>query len=142
MDIGFKLYMVHVAGTRMIDQGTDGLSRGMLLGGVLTGKPMLDYIDLAKGALHRFPPLLNFVKNWIDCPNLEALTPEQWFVEAHGICGGSKDQHGVWIPKHASTGQMYLWAPPPPPSLCRCVFGRMFESSSQEEICLSCFYLA
>ena len=118
MDIGFKLYMVHVAGTRMIDQGTDGLSRGMLLEGVLTGKPMLGYIDLAKGALDRFPPLLDFVKTWTDCPNLEALTPEQWFVESHGICGGSKDHHGVWIPKHASNGQTYLWAPPQSLPMC------------------------
>jgi len=95
MDIGFKLYMVHVSGTCMINQGTDGVSRGMLLKEVLTDKPMLGYIGLAKGALDRFPPLLNFVKNWTYCPNLEALTPEQWFVEAHRICGGSKDHHGV-----------------------------------------------
>jgi len=45
VDVGFKQFMVHVAGTRMISQGTDGLSRGMLLEGVLTGKSMLGYID-------------------------------------------------------------------------------------------------
>ena len=113
IDIGFRLYMVHVAGTRMIAQGTDGLSRGMLLEGVLTGKSMLGYIDLAKGAIDRHPPLLNFVRSWSECPNLEVLTAEQWFVEGHGIVGGKRDHHGVWIPEHASNGQFYLWAPPP-----------------------------
>ena len=41
------------------------------------------------------------------------LTPKQWFVEAHGITGGKKDHHGVWIPDHANNGKFYLWAPPP-----------------------------
>ena len=112
MDIGFRLYMVHMAGTRMIAQGTDGLSRGMLLEGVLTGKSMLSYIDLAKGVIDRYPPLLDFVRSWSECPNLKVLTPEQWFVEAHGIIGGKKDHHGVWISEHANNGQFYLWAPP------------------------------
>ena len=113
IDIGFRLYMVHVSGTRMIAQGTDGLSRGMLLEGVLTGKSMLGYIDLAKGSIERYPPLLDFVRSWSERPNLEVLTAEQWFVEAHGIIGGKRDHHGVWIPDHASNGQFYLWAPPP-----------------------------
>ena len=113
IEAGFTLHFVHVAGTRMIAQGTDGLSRGMLLEGVLTGKPMLSYIDLAKSAIDRFPPLLEFVRSWTQMPKLEPLTPEEWFVEAHGIVGGFRDDHGIWIPKHARNGRLYLWAPPP-----------------------------
>ena len=41
MEAGLNLQLVHVAGTRMIAQGTDGLSRGVLLEGVLSGKDML-----------------------------------------------------------------------------------------------------
>jgi hypothetical protein len=34
---GFSLHDVHVAGTRMIAQGTDGLSRGLMLEGIVQG---------------------------------------------------------------------------------------------------------
>ena len=77
VDVGFKLLMVHVAGTRMISQGTDGLSRGMMLEGVLTGKSMIGYIDLAKGTIERHPPLLEFMRDWTEHSKLEVLTPEQ-----------------------------------------------------------------
>ena len=112
IEAGFTLHFVHVAGTRMIAQGTDRLSRGIPLEGVLTGKPMLDYVDLAKSATDRHPPLLEFVRSWTQKPKLKPLTAEEWFVEAHGIIGGCKDSHGVWIPKHANNGRLYLWVPP------------------------------
>lgn len=41
LDHRLVLYLVHVAGKRMIAQGTDGLSRGLLLEGVLSGQDML-----------------------------------------------------------------------------------------------------
>jgi hypothetical protein len=37
LSANFILHMVHVAGTRMIAQGTNGLSRGMFLEGVVAG---------------------------------------------------------------------------------------------------------
>ncbi len=46
MEHGFALHVVHVAGTRMIAQGTDGLSRGILLEGVVRGEDMLSFVDL------------------------------------------------------------------------------------------------
>lgn len=41
-----KLHLVHVAGTRMIDQGTDGLSRGNMCEVVMKGKDILSFIPL------------------------------------------------------------------------------------------------
>jgi hypothetical protein len=35
LNYGLVLHLIHVAGTRMKDQGTDGLSRGHLLEGVM-----------------------------------------------------------------------------------------------------------
>ena len=35
MKANFKLHLIHVAGSRMIEQGTDGLSRGILYEGLL-----------------------------------------------------------------------------------------------------------
>ena len=113
MEAGLTLYLVHVAGTRMIDQGTDGLSRGVLLEGVLTGKDMLAYVELAKTAFERFPSLIDFIKFWTELNEPHILTPEEWFVEGHGITGGKKDGHGVWIPSHAKKYETYVWAPPP-----------------------------
>ncbi len=46
-------------------------------------------------------------------PKLEALTPEGWFKESHGISGGVLDGHNIWIPSHCKRDQMFLWAPPP-----------------------------
>ncbi len=46
----FTLHVVHVAGTRMIAQGTDGLSRGIFLEGVVRGEDMLSFVDLSRTA--------------------------------------------------------------------------------------------
>ncbi|KAL3800497.1 hypothetical protein ACHAWO_000177 [Cyclotella atomus] len=45
--------------------------------------------------------------------DLEPFTPEGWFERGHGITGGHKDSHGVWIPDHEGSGNLHLWAPQP-----------------------------
>ena len=47
---GFKLHVVHVAGTRMKSWGIDGLSRGDLMEGMMAGADPLSFIPLADGA--------------------------------------------------------------------------------------------
>lgn len=113
MDIGLKLQMVHIAGTRMVAQGTDGLSRGMMCEGVLAGRDMLDYIDIAKSSSSRHPPLVEFIRAWTGDSDLKPLREEEWFVEGHGIIGGKRDSHDIWIPTHAPNGRLYWWDPPP-----------------------------
>ena len=113
MDCQLILHMVHISGKRMIAQGTDGCSRGVLMEGVMAGRDMLSYIELDKSAVVRHPPLLDWIRSWTMDPTLEPLTPEEWFVEGHGIIGGAKDKHGVWMPEHEPAGQLHLWAPPP-----------------------------
>ena len=113
MDIGLKIQMVHVAGTRMIAQGMDGLSRGMMCEGVLAGRDMLDYVDIAKSACARQPQLVEYFRSWLGVTDLTPLKEEEWYVEGHGIVGGKKDLHGIWIPTHAANGKFYWWDPPP-----------------------------
>ena len=115
LEQGFFLHVVHVAGTRMIAQGTDGLSRGSFLEGMVAGSSMLSFIDLALPATRRSPKIVEFVKSWVPwtCGQLKVLAPEEWFVEGHGIIGGEKDAHGIWIPTHAINGRAYLWSPAP-----------------------------
>jgi hypothetical protein len=47
LEYDFALHVVHVAGTRMITQGTDSLSRGIFLKGVVRGEDMLAFVDLS-----------------------------------------------------------------------------------------------
>jgi hypothetical protein len=115
LEYDLTLHVVHVAGTRMIAQGTDGLSRGIFLEGVVRGEDMLSFVDLSRTATERHPGVLDFVKSWVtpilgDCT---VLVPKEWFREGHGIVGGKKDSTGLWIPQHAGNGKVYVWTPPP-----------------------------
>jgi hypothetical protein len=113
LDFSIILHVIHVAGTRMIAQGTDGCSRGVLMEGVMAGKNMLTFINLDKSAIQRCTDLLPWICSWCGHSDIEPLTPEGWFQEGHGIIGGHVDKHKVWIPDHEQSGCMHLWAPPP-----------------------------
>jgi hypothetical protein len=115
MEYEFTLHVVHVARTRMIAQGMDGLSWGIFLEGVMRGEDMLSFVDLSRTAIKRHPKVLDFVKSWVS-PVLgesKVLSPEEWFQEGHGIIGGKKDPSGTWILCHVKNGRIYIWTPPP-----------------------------
>ncbi len=80
----------------------------------MAGQNMLSFMDLAKTAVERHPPLLTWIRGWTGNGKLEPLTPEGWFVEGHGIKGGYLDDHKVWIPNHEAKNELHLWAPQPP----------------------------
>jgi hypothetical protein len=69
LEFGVFIRVIWVAGTRMIEQGTDGLSRGDLTGGVMSGKPFLEYVPLALTTSARAPKL----HKWFD-----SLLPGDW----------------------------------------------------------------
>ena len=116
-----SLQFVHVAGTRMIHQGTDGLSRGDMLEGVMKGDSMLSHVPLHVGAIERQPNLRRWLKDvftssdgaFNDNSNrpMEFLTPEDWFERGHDIKGYSTNLDGVTIPSY-DKGLM-VWSPPP-----------------------------
>lgn len=107
------IHVIHVSGDRMKDQGTDAVSRGSRNEGVMAGHEMLNFVPLGKTAVERHPPLLEWIQDWTSRPDLEPLTTDEWFERAHGIIGGQKDAHGVWIPTHEKAGGLHLWTPPP-----------------------------
>jgi hypothetical protein len=113
LDYSILLHVIHVVGTRMIAQGTDGCSRGVLMEGVMAGKGMLSFVDLDKSAVERAEDLLPWIRSWCGKPDIEPLTPEEWFEAGHGIVGGKQDKHNVWIPEHERPGNTHLWAPAP-----------------------------
>lgn len=97
MKVGARIHLVHVAGTRMIYQGTDGLSRGDQIAGVMTGENFLSHIPLHLGCIKREPKVQEWIASWARGSQQQPpkfLTPEDWFLP------------------HVSGGG-YVWTPPP-----------------------------
>ena len=59
-----RIQFIHVAGSRMIAQGSDGLSRGDMYEGVMRGESMLSHVPLHLNAVERSPALLNWIVPW------------------------------------------------------------------------------
>lgn len=112
---GCLIHFVHVSGTRMIAQGTDGLSRGDLNEGVMKGDDILEFVPLHLSALERQPKLEGWIRSFVLPARLREeiifLDYEGWFERAHDIVGGSKNADGVWIPEYREA--TYIWTPPP-----------------------------
>lgn len=105
-----RLYFIHVAGTQMIKQGTDGISRGNFLEGVLIGQDMLSFIPLHQSALDRSSLLLDWFTTWCkETPTV--LTPDDWYTLGHGITGGKPNLDGEWQPVYDNS--LKLWSPAP-----------------------------
>ena len=113
--IGCVFHLIHVSGNRMIAQGTDGTSRGDLGEGVMKGQTMLSFIPLHLTALERCEGLEEELRRAIVPRSGEGevifLNYEDWFIRAHDIVGGCKNDDGVWIPSYCSG--TYIWMPPP-----------------------------
>lgn len=79
---GFRLRIIHVAGTRMIQQGTDGLSRGELqLGSLLD--PLSGLVPLNLDPIQRSPKLIEWISDWTGIKEPFVCRPEDWFWEGH-----------------------------------------------------------
>ena len=110
---GVKLHIFHVAGTRMIAQGTDGVSRGYLALGVMAGEAMTAFIPIHLSAVDRSPDLLvDWVKSWCG-PDAMLLTPMDWFGEGHDISGWDVDAESGIDRPILSEGRTYVWVLPP-----------------------------
>ena len=92
------LHVIHVAGTRMIEEGADGGSRGDLSQGAMAGHSVIDFVPLHLSALERSSELEPWIRSWWDEArgDLEALSPEGWFDE------GQRDGHFLWAPPPAA----------------------------------------
>jgi hypothetical protein len=77
---GWKLHVIHIAGKCMIQKGTDGLSQGDMMSGIMGGVDMLSFVPLGKGADERSGSLKRWLRTWwkSDSP-AKWLTPERWF---------------------------------------------------------------
>lgn len=112
MHSAFQLHIIHVAGSRMILQGTDGLSHGEYSTGVMTGTPLLSFFPCHLTALDRSSTLLPWLRSWCPHTHLHPLSPAEWFELGQGLQGGAYSTDWIWIP-HETPQQAFLWAPAP-----------------------------
>jgi hypothetical protein len=105
-----EIIVLHVSGKRMIAQGTDGVSCGLLNEGVTTGLDMLAFIPLHLTAIERNPSVKEWIVSWLG-REAEFLLPSEWFTRRHSHCGGYYDKQGFWR-LNIKPGK-FVWASPP-----------------------------
>ena len=112
MENSCKIHVSHVAGTRMIAQGSDGLSRGNLSEGVMRGIDMRDFIPIHKSAFERSPALAAWLDSWTD-GEASFLDPTDWFWRGHEVVEGEYEvnSEGLVFPK--TEPGTFIWSPPP-----------------------------
>jgi hypothetical protein len=115
VDHAFSLHVIHISGRRMQSQGTDSLSRGDLLSGVMHGSPLLDFVPLHLAASTRSTGLIPWCMSWLlPSQTLVPLQPNQWFSLGHGITGWDSNLDGMPMPILVdSSDTVFLWCPPP-----------------------------
>jgi hypothetical protein len=106
-----SIEVIHVAGTRMIAQGTDGISRGALNEGVMNGESMMSFIPIHLSATARSPLLQDWLRSWLP-GSPRFLEPLDWFQLGHGIAGYGRNFEQSVVPVLCEPGQ-FVWTPPP-----------------------------
>jgi len=93
------LHVVHIAGTRMIQSGADGGSRGDFNQGGMAGNPLISYVPLHLTAQERSPRVVEWIKSWWadELGGLQVLSPEGWFDQAQ-----KEDGAFLWLPAPAA----------------------------------------
>jgi hypothetical protein len=83
MKYDFLLHGVWIAGTRMIQQGTDDLSWGGGMGPATQGVSLSGVIPLHFSVLEQSPVVLDWIRSWTCMLKLEVLSPEGWCTNGH-----------------------------------------------------------
>ena len=97
----------------MIEQGTDGISRGNLMEGVMTGKSMLSFVPIHLTAMERSKGLLRWIRQWTNNSGLAPLTTTGWLWKGQGLKSELwTNCDGMQFPILGSE-TMFLWSPPP-----------------------------
>ncbi len=111
--MGIKINVFHIAGTRMIAQGTDGVSRGFLGQGVMDGQAMSAFVPIHLSAVERSPEnLVPWIREW---SGMDALLLDEmgWFETGHDVEGWNLDTDGFERPMLSTKRKTYIWTPAP-----------------------------
>ena len=95
-----KIFLCHCSGTRMIEQGSDGLSRGNLYEGVMKGVSMGHFVPLHLNPLVRCDKLKPWLASFMGS-STEFLEPRNWFGRGHDLLDGHFEINleGMKLPK-------------------------------------------
>jgi hypothetical protein len=96
MDANLIIHVVHVSGKRMIDQGTDGLSRADHSQGAVVGKDIHHWVPLNQSMFTRSKGLEEWLGKVLGGLGFGTLSPEGWFTTGH------KFGNHVWAPPPAA----------------------------------------
>ena len=69
----------------MIEQDTNGLSLGNQLEGVMIDVKMLNFVPIHKSKLCQKTLIIDWIRTWASCPELEPLTEKEWLWEGQVI---------------------------------------------------------
>ena len=75
----------------MIQQGTDGVSRGNFLEEVMVGEGVVSFMPLNQTPLERTTGIVDWIKSWVPDGQLRVLDSEDWFDIGHGLVGGERN---------------------------------------------------
>ena len=112
MKYSVRLFVCHVAGTRMIAQGADGISRGALNEGVMGGDEMLAYLPLHKSALDVSSSLQSWICSWLG-DDAVFLDPMGWYERGHDVIGWEPPQPWQHLETPREKPGKMVWTPPP-----------------------------
>ena len=112
MRCGMKIFVTHVAGKRMIAVGVDGISRGILNEGIMSGRAMALFLPLHLTALERAPAFRTWLSETVEGV-LEFLDPMDWFERGHDITGWVPPSTGGELGHPTLRAGTYVWTPPP-----------------------------
>ena len=79
MRYSFKSHVIHVSGSRMIYQGTDGASRGETQHTKALSNPIRKFAPINLAAFERSPHLKEWVMHWVGT-NPFMLKPKHCFL--------------------------------------------------------------
>jgi hypothetical protein len=122
MSGSLALHVIHVAGKRMIAQGTDALSRGITTAGVMAGMEFSSFVPLHLSVQERQDPCI--LHQWVTSWAGDAfwLAPEDWFLPKlvdspcvwtppPAAADAALDQLGKWIHMRPSNTSHIFIAP-------------------------------
>ena len=105
----FMVHVIHVSGTRMISQGTDGVSRGDIKQVMTIDKPIRQLVPINISAMDLSATLREWMSSWCG-GNALFLEPAQWFQDGHDI---RFDNSSPPPRRMLHESGIYVWTPPP-----------------------------
>ena len=109
MKHGFGLYAIHVSGSRIIRQGTDGVSRGDLQPSSGVEQPVRYFAPIHLTAFEQSVSLKEWVESWTTEKSF-TLDPSEWFFEAHDLRTDPSTPHPREVFQKSG---VHIWTPPP-----------------------------